>query len=56
MRSRREIVCFSFVPCFPVPNEDKENIVIPFGLDWLRTVQPIFYRLQAPPQEHFCAS
>lgn len=28
MRSRRERVCFSFVPCFPEPNENKENIVI----------------------------
>lgn len=52
MRSRREIVCFSFVPYFPVPSENKENIVVPFGLDWLRTVQPIFYSLQAPLQEH----
>ena len=42
MRSRRERVCFSFVPCFPEPNENKENIVIPFGLDW-HAVQPIFF-------------
>ena len=46
MRSRRERVCFSFVPCFPEPNENKENIVIPFGLDW-HAVQPIF--LQSSP-------
>lgn len=44
MRSRRERVCFSFVPCFPEPNENKENIVIPFGLDW-HAVQPFFCRV-----------